>query len=112
LASEATADSRVRPRLGQPISATTIGLCGKHLLQALELRQRVVDGGIHRHTFPVRPQCTPMKSTCCSSSGCSSHVCQGLGGADRLLDAGAGAIQISLELLDRQVAAEDHLRCR
>ena len=99
----------MRPRLGQPISAITIGLPGEGLLQAAELRERIVDGGLDVHALPVRQEVHGDEIHVLGEIGVRQPHVPGLGGADRLADGVARLIEILLELLDGNVAAQNDL---
>ena len=74
----ATADSRVRPSLGQPTSPITIGLPGKRRAQFAELVVDVADGLLDLDAFPVRQHVHRDEiDVVRTSSGCSIQTCHG-----------------------------------
>ena len=85
------------------------GLAGKGFLQAAELRERVVDRGFDTHTFPVRQEVYADEVDVLGELRVRQPHVPRLRGADRLADGIARLIEIFLELLDGDIAAQDHL---
>ncbi len=85
------------------------GLAGKGFLQAAELRERVVDRGFDTDALPVRQKVYADEVDMLGELRvCQPHVPR-LRGADGLADGIARLIEVFLELLDGDIAAQDHL---
>ena len=80
------------------------------LLQALELRQRVIDRHVDRHALPVGQQVHADEVDVLREFRVREPGVPGLGGAHRLLDGIAGAVEVaSRSSCDRQIPAQQHL---
>ena len=83
-------------------------LARKHALQPAKLPERVLDRRIDGHSLPVRQQVHADEVDVLGQLRMREPHVPRLGGADWLPDGVPGAIEIVLELLHGQIAAQDH----
>jgi hypothetical protein len=83
-------------------------LGGKLLLQPAELPKGVAHGIVDRHAFPVRQQVNADKVAMLGELGMLQPDVPGLRGSHRLANRSAGPIQVSLELPEGHIPAQDN----
>ena len=106
---DATAAPRVRPSDGQPTSAMTICLSGIRALQLRDAHREIVDRLFDGNAFPVRQQVHGDVVDVLDQLRILDPHMPRLGGAHRLLDRGAHAIELARQFGDGEIVAQDHL---